>query len=79
MARWNYDPWDRLLGEVVLASVHRRLQVQRPETGRRGQDDVVDAGRVDDLLVAVEAGEAAVVGQIDLVAELLDLACAGGP
>ena len=51
---------DRLFGEQVLAGRDRRLDVQRPEARRRGQHDVVDFGAVDDLLVGVEAVEAAV-------------------
>jgi hypothetical protein len=47
---------DRLLGEDVLAGLDARLEVQRAEVGRRGQDHHVDAAG-DDLGVGVEAGE----------------------
>src|SRR5262249_45284921 len=67
---------DRLLGEDVFAGGHRGLNVHRPEAGRRRQDDVVGAA-VDHLLMAVEADEAAVFGQVDLVAQLLDFLVLG--
>ncbi len=41
------------------------FQVDRPEMGRSGQDHVVDLGNLQQLLVGVEAGEAAVPGDID--------------
>ena len=65
---------DRLLGEEVLAGLDRRLDVLRPEARRRGQDDVVDGSRCT-CLVGVQADEAAVLGDVDLVAELLMLRC----
>ena len=59
---------DRLLGEDVLARVDGGRQVCRPETGWRGEDDVVDVGR-QDFLVGVEAGERPVVGDLVLGSE----------
>ena len=46
---------DGLLGEDVLVGVDRRLQVDRPEAGRRGQDHQVAVG--DDPLIGVQADE----------------------
>ena len=42
--------------KTCLPCLHRGLEVDRAEAGRRGEDDQVDAG-VDRLLVGVEAGE----------------------
>ncbi len=55
----------RLLGEEVLAGLDGRLDVLGPEAGRGGQHHQVTA--VDDLLIGVEADEAAIVGDIDLI------------
>src|SRR5262249_31422145 len=63
---------DWLLGEDVLALLDRVLNVLRPEAGGRRQQDDVDAA-VDDLLIGVEADEAAVVGQVDAVVAILHL------
>jgi len=49
----------RLLAENVLARLDRGLEVLRPETGRRGQNDQVDV-RFQDLLVSVQTMEAAI-------------------
>ena len=56
---------DRLLHEDVLAGLDRRLEVHRPEAGRRGEDDQVDAA-VDRLLVGVEADELPLLRHVDL-------------
>ena len=56
---------DRLLAEDVLAGLDGRLEVQRPEVRRRGQEHHVDAAG-DHLLVGVEADEAAVGRDVDL-------------
>ncbi len=56
---------DRLLGEEVLAGLDRGLDVQGPEAGRRRQHHQVAA--VDHLLIGVEADEAAVVGDVELL------------
>jgi hypothetical protein len=63
---------DGLLGEHMLAGVDRLGDVERAEAGRRGQDDIVHIGAVDDLLVGVEAPEDAIVGKVDLVAQFLE-------
>src|SRR5512135_1066760 len=60
---------DRLLGEDVLAGLDRGGDVQRPEAGRGGQDHQVHAG-VNHFLEGVEADEAAVGGDVELVAEV---------
>ena len=54
-----------LLHEHVLARLDGRLQVQRPEMRRRGQDDVVDLRHGQQLLVGVEAGEAPFLRDFD--------------
>ena len=48
---------DRLLGEDVLAGLDGRLEVDRAEARRGGQDDVVDLRQGQELLVRVEAVE----------------------
>jgi len=63
------DP-DGLLGEDVLARLDGGLEHHRPEAGRGGEDHHVDA-RVDHLLVGVEPGEAAVVGDVELALGVL--------
>src|SRR5262249_37665221 len=63
---------DGLLGEDVLASGHRGGDVDGAETGRGRQDDVVDAFRADHFFVGVQADVAALLGQVDLVTQLLD-------
>ena len=60
---------DGLLGEEVLAGLDDRLDVQGPEARRRRQHHQVAA--VDHLLVGVEADEAAVVGDVELVLAVL--------
>ena len=50
------------------------LDVLRPEAGRGGQHHQVAA--VDDLLIGVEADEAAVVGDVELL--LAMIGCFGG-
>ena len=60
---------DGLLGEEVLAGLDGRLDVQGPEARRRRQHHQVAA--VDHLLVGVEADEAAVVGDVELVLAVL--------
>src|SRR5262249_15320930 len=62
---------DRLLGEDVLAGRHAGLEVDRPEAGRGGEDDVVDVG-LEQLLEGVQAREAA-TADVHAVAQLLDL------
>ena len=62
---------DGLLGEQVLASLNRRRDVRRAEPGRRREDDEVHA--LDHLFIGVEPGEAAVVADVDLVAELFEV------
>ena len=56
---------DRLLGEELLARLDGGLDVLGPETWRRRQHHQVAA--VDHLLIGVEADEAAVVGDVELV------------
>ncbi len=56
---------DGLLGEDVLAGLDDGFEVLRAEARRGGQDHQVAA--VDDLLVGVEADEAAVVGDVELL------------
>ena len=56
---------DGLLGKEVLAGLDRRLDVLGTEAGRGRQHDQVAA--VDDFLISVEADEAAIVGDVDLV------------
>src|SRR5262249_10215841 len=56
---------DRLLGKELLARLDRRLDVEGPEPGRRGQHHQVAA--VDHLLVGVEADEGSVVGNVELL------------
>jgi hypothetical protein len=66
-----------LLGEKVLASLDRGLDVPRPEARGRGQHHQVAA--IDDLLIGVEADETAVVGDVELllgVAVVLDVVTA---
>ena len=58
-----------LLAEDVLAGLDGRLDVQRPEVRRRGQEHHVDVA-VEDLLVGVEADEAVVGLHVDLGADL---------
>ena len=53
----------RLLDEGVDALLDGVGQVDRPEVRRRGQEDQVDL--VDDVLVGVEAGVLAVLGDVD--------------
>ena len=67
---------DGLLAEEVLAGGDGGLDVLRAEAGRGGQDHQIDA-RVDHLPVGVEADEAAIVGDLDLVAELAGQLLAG--
>ena len=62
----------RLLHEHVAALAHRVLHVERPEARRRGQDHHADPLQgVDRLLVGVKADELAVLGHVDLLAELV--------
>ena len=63
---------DRLLGEDVFAGGDGGLEVVRPEARRRGQDDVVDFGEVEQLLVGVQPREAVFLRHVRLVAEFLD-------
>ena len=63
---------DRLFAEQVLAGGDGRLDVVGAEPGRGGEDHEVDA-RVDHFLEGIEADEAAVVGDVDLVAEFRQL------
>ena len=63
-----------LLHEHVAALADGVLQVRRPEAWRGGQDDharPVEA--VDGLLVRIEADELAILGDLDLLAEALQL------
>ena len=53
----------RLLDERVDAFLDGIGQVKGPEVRRRGQEDQVDL--VDDVLVGVEAGVLAILGDID--------------
>ncbi len=69
---------DRFLGEQVLAGGNGGLDVDRPETGRRRQDDVVDFLRVDDLVEGIQAHETAIGGQVGRVAEVPRLAALHG-
>ena len=61
----NAGPVDRhgLLDERVHALLDGVGQVERPEVRRRGQEDDVDL--VDDVLVGVEAGVLAILGDVD--------------
>ena len=56
-----------LLDEGVDALLDGIGQVEGPEVRRRGQEDEVDL--VDDVLVGVEAGVLAILGDIDARAE----------
>ena len=62
---------DRLLAEDVLAGLDRGAEVQRPEARRRAEQHHVDA--LEELLVAVEAVETAVRGDVDLGGDVADL------
>ena len=53
----------RLLDERVDPFLDGIGQVERPEVRRRGQEDEVDL--VDDVLVGVEAGVLAILGDVD--------------
>ena len=53
----------RLLDEGVDPLLDGVGQVERPEVRRRGQEDEVDL--VDDVLVGVEAGVLAILGDVD--------------
>ena len=53
----------RLLDERVDPFLDGVGQMERPEMGRRGQDDQVDL--VDDVLVRVESGVLAILGDVD--------------
>ena len=55
----------RLFDKHVFARLDRGLQVHRAEVGRRGQDDVIDLGDTQQLLVRVEAGEALCLGHVE--------------
>ena len=59
------------LGEQVLAGLDDRFDVQGPEARRRGQHHQVAA--IDDLLIGVEADEAAFVGDFELVLAVLGI------
>ena len=59
----------RLLGEDVLAGLDRHLELDRPELGRRAEQDHVDA-RGDELLAGVEAHEPPRFGDVDLGPDL---------
>ena len=61
----------RLLHEDVLAGLDRGLEVDGPETGRGGRDDVIDVLDGQELLVAVEAGEAGLGLDLDRGRDLL--------
>ena len=61
----------RLLHEHVLAGRDGGLQVRRPKMRRRRQDDVVDVGHGQELLVGVPADEASLLRHLD--AEFLQL------
>jgi hypothetical protein len=72
---------DGLLHEHMLARVDRRLEVDRPEAGRGGQDDQVDVFLGEQLVVAAKAGELAlpdlnppreVLGVVELPKAVLD-------
>ena len=56
----------RLLHEDVLARLDRGAQVLGPEVGRRGEDHVVDLRHGEQLLVRVEADEAALLGDVEV-------------
>ena len=57
---------DRLFHEDVLAGLDGRLEMDRAEAGRRGQDHQVGTG-VDRLLIGVEADELPLLGNVDLL------------
>ncbi len=61
---------DRLLGEDMLASLDRRLQMLRPEVGRRAEQDHVDA-TTEQFLEGVEADEAMVGLDLELRGDLV--------
>ena len=60
---------DRLLGKDVLARLHRRAEVDRPELRRRGEQHHVDTA-VEQLLAGVEPHEAMLGADVDLAADL---------
>src|SRR5690606_5270863 len=60
---------DRLFAEDVLAAFNRRLEVGRAEVGRAAQQHHIGIGG-NRLLIGVEADEALVVGDGELLAEL---------
>ncbi|MCK7518839.1 MAG: hypothetical protein MZV64_14475 [Ignavibacteriales bacterium] len=60
-----------LLHEDVLARLDGGLEVEGPEARRRGRDDVVDVLDLEQLLVAVEAGEAGLRFDLDRGRDLL--------
>jgi hypothetical protein len=57
---------DGLLHEHVLAGLDGGLEVDRAEAGRGGEDDDVRA-RLEHALEAVEPGEDAILGDVDLL------------
>ncbi len=63
---------DGFFHEDVLAGLDRRGQMNRPESRRRRQDDQVHIRQGQDLLVGIEADEAAVVGDTELFLEALE-------
>ena len=63
---------DGLLGEEVLAGLDGRLDVLGPEARRRGQHHQVAA--IDHFLVGVEADEAALVGDVELLLGVFGIA-----
>src|SRR6185312_9260754 len=63
---------DRLLAEDVFAGLDGGPEVNRPEAGRRAQQHDIDAA-AEQLLVAVEAVEAAFRRHIDLGCDVLDV------
>ena len=60
---------DRLLGEDVLARLHGRAEVNRPELRRRGEQYHVDTA-VEKLLAGVEPHEPVLGADVDLAADL---------
>jgi len=68
---------DWLLGKNVLAGSDRRFDMNRPETGGRGQDHIVDFWTANHLLVGIQPHKAARLRQINRIAAVFDLLLLG--
>ena len=55
------------LHEHMLARRDGRLEIRRPETGRRGQNGILDIRHLQRLLEAVKAAETLVLGQAEVL------------